>query len=87
MAAARPAGSDSVKHLFLQWYGCNSNAIEVIPKKIFSRGSDQRCSEAGLVQQTDQIVASHDLSLFVRGHFFSHENGCEHRALEVRTRI
>ena len=37
----------------------------LLPKYIFSRGTE-RDSGTGLVQQTVQIVASHDLTLFVR---------------------
>ena len=45
------------------------HADGVNPEKIFAEGST--ALRPGLVQQTDQIVASHDLSLFVRRHFWS----------------
>ena len=67
MAPARSAGRDSAKHLFLQQNECRGHAIGPIPKKIFSRGSDQRRPRAGLVQQTVQIATARDLTLIYKG--------------------
>ena len=70
IAAARSASGDIANCLLLRQITRLSNSIELVPKKIFSRGSELGRSPAGLVQQTVQIVASHDLTLFV-GHRLS----------------
>ena len=65
-------------------HGCLTPFITIF--YIFYRRADRR-SGTGLVQQTVQIVASHDLTLFVRRHFEPQVQMCQPLVLLLLVRL